>query len=76
MKYSLLRAMILLAISSLLASCGGGGGGGGGSSTPTSTPSQNFTVSLKAVDIRRVSNGESVDVNTTDIASDPLTYQP
>lgn len=65
--------------------CGGGGGGGGGTPTepdratdqpdaPTASDKA-FTVSLNSVDIRRVSNGEQIVVDTSAVNSGTLTFQ-
>lgn len=52
----------------MLASCGGGGSGGSDTQGGSDTPSEkNFSVSLKNVDIRRVSNEETVDIDTSRI---------
>lgn len=59
----------------MLSACksGGGGSSSGTSTEPiTSSTSRTFTVALKSVDVRRVSNGDAVVVDTAGINSGTL----
>ena len=70
-----LKKSLVLAVFALLAGCGGGSGskggdntggdGGGGSVTVTKT----FTVSLEQVQVNRVSTGDPVEVDVTDVSN-------
>jgi|GEM_PF-4484986 len=54
----------------MLASCDQGGSkASGGSDEPTD---KTFSVSLQNVDIRRVSNGDTIDLDTTGISSEQM----
>lgn len=64
------KLVVLLTASFLviLTACGGGGGsdtGGGNNQTVT----KSFTVSLANVEVTRISNGDAVDVDATEITS-------
>ena len=74
----------VLTASSIIAltACGGGGGGGGDTDAGDSQPqsgnvgsntSAKFSVSLSNIDIRRVSNGDEVPIDTSSIQSGELT---
>ncbi|MFC1523494.1 hypothetical protein ACFL6N_01760 [Thermodesulfobacteriota bacterium] len=64
--------IILLALSVMMLSSCGGESNPGNSSDEGDSTSKTFTVSLENVDVRRVSNGEIVKVDTTDITSGEL----
>lgn len=70
-----------------LTACGGGGGGGGGGGSSTGTGggtggtttdpvSKSFSVSVASMTVDRLSNGEQVTVDTSEVASGELTYEP
>lgn len=67
---------VCLIISSLMLLSACGGGGSSDDTPPTgnnvSVSNKNFSVSLKNIDIRRVSNDESIDVNTAGVSSGTL----
>lgn len=67
----LVQGGVLAALLMGLSACGGSG-----SSADSSEASTTFTVSLAAVDVRRVSNDADVSVDTTGIISGELTLQP
>jgi len=72
---NLLQTLLIISTFVLLSACGGGGGGS--DESPTSgevktTTSKKFSLSLSSVDIRRVSNGEEVLVDSTSISSGDL----
>mgnify|MGYP000038071455 CR=1 FL=1 len=70
-----IRQVLLVVFSSvLLIACGGGGGGGSTSDgSPGPVSSNSFSVALTDIDIRRVSNHESIDVEASGISSGTLT---
>ena len=73
---SSLRSAVMISVF-LLTSCSGGGGEGGGGPTPPSvspppTPTyvtKNFTISMSEASVRRISNGDTVEVDISDISS-------
>lgn len=67
----LVQGGVLAAVLMGLSACGGSD-----SSADSSEASTTFTVSLAAVDVRRVSNDAYVSVDTTGITSGELTLQP
>jgi hypothetical protein len=76
MKLSLRSAVIISVF--LLTSCSGGGGGEGEggptppSVTPPSTPTyvtKDFTISMSEASVHRISNGDPVEVDISDISS-------
>ena len=75
MKLSL-RSAVMISVF-LLTSCSGGGGGSGDgatppSVTPPSTPTyvtKDFTISMSEASVHRISNGDTVEVDISDISS-------
>jgi hypothetical protein len=75
MKLSLRSAVIISVF--LLTSCSGGGGEGEGGPTPPSvtpppTPTyvtKDFTISMSEASVHRISNGDPVEVDISDISS-------
>lgn len=75
------KAGIAAVILASLTACGGGGGGGNDSPDPTPDPtpdpvSKAFSVKLASVKVLRVSNGEAVEVDTSEVDSGELEYTP
>lgn len=75
------RVQKLLVISSiiLLCACGGGGDGNDTSQPPPSgdvgsNTTIKFSVAVSEVDVRRISNGDEVIVDTTNTNSGELTF--
>jgi hypothetical protein len=71
---SLIQKLLIVSLIVLLNACGGGSGGNESSTSeevklPTN---KNFSLSLSSVDIRRVSNGEMVAVDSSAISSGTL----
>jgi len=76
---SLMQKLLIASSLVTLTACGGGGGGGGGDSQPPSgnvgsNTSMKFSLALSNVDVRRVSNGDEVNVDTASITSGELTF--
>jgi hypothetical protein len=77
----LFRTLLIILSIATLSACGGGGGGGsddtadatGTIDVPDQTVSKSFTLTLTSVDVRRVSNGDPVNVDTSGIKSGSLT---
>ena len=65
-----IRIMALVFSGLMLASCDSGD-----SNKASASPDKAFSVSLEHVDIRRVSNGETVDIDTTGITSEKMTLK-
>ena len=70
-----MRLVTVIAVSSLslLSACGGGGGDSDTGGGNTQTSSKTFTVGLVSVDVNRISNGDTVAVDTSGINSGTLT---
>ena len=72
-----IRVQQFLIASSLAVLSACGGGGGGDSQSPSdnvgSITSMKFSVALSAVDVRRVSDGDELVVDTASINSEQLT---
>ena len=73
---SVCKLIVSSAVTLVLAGCGGGGGGssssgGGGPITPTppTTVTKNYTIIMDEASVKRVSNGDVVDVNVEGIRS-------
>ena len=64
----LIRNLFIILSVVVLSTCGGGGG-----DSDSGTGGVSFTVNLTSVDIVRVSNGDSVNVDTSGITSGTLT---
>lgn len=66
--------LLIVSLSVLLTACGGGGGND--DSTPSNNTNQvtkkSFSVALTRVDIKRVSNKEPLNIDTSDISSGTL----
>ncbi|PIE41494.1 MAG: hypothetical protein CSA49_03045 [Gammaproteobacteria bacterium] len=72
---NLIKNLSLLAVVSLLAACGGNGNNGSKleeGDTPA-TPPQAFSVRLDSVVVRRISNGDTISVDTEGVNSGSLT---
>jgi hypothetical protein len=77
----LFRTLLIILSIATLSACGGGGGGGsddtadatGTIDVPDQTVSKSFTLTLASVDVRRVSNGDPVNVEILGINSGSLT---
>lgn len=63
------RALSLIAVSVVLSACIKESG------DPDEGGSKTFSVELKSVDVRRVSSGEKIEVETDGIESTNLTYR-
>ena len=68
------RLIMGLGLTALLASCGGGGGGGNEPTLATpETPApptyvtKGYTISMSEASVKRISNGDPVEVDTTGI---------
>ena len=73
---SCLRSVVLISVFILTGCSGGGGGSGDGapppSVTPPSTPTyvtKDFTISMSEASVHRISNGDTVEVDISDISS-------
>ena len=64
-----IRALNIISLVLVLGACGNSG-----SDSEDETSGVSFTVSLTSIDIRRVSNGGAIDVNTASITSGTLTF--
>ncbi|MGI9276710.1 MAG: hypothetical protein ACR2PT_17935 [Endozoicomonas sp.] len=65
----ILRALLLIFPAMVLGACDGGG-----SESAVTATEKTFTVSLNSIDVKRVSNGESVAMDTSEIVSPALTF--
>ena len=70
------RLIIGLGLSAISISCGGGGGGGTdpiiappNPPAPPTYVTKEYTISMTAASVKRISNGDLVEVDTTDIES-------
>jgi hypothetical protein len=68
------RLILSLGLTALLASCGGGSGGGNELIlAPPETPApptyvtKDYTISMSEASVKRISNGDAVDVDTSGI---------
>ena len=72
---ALCRLMMSLGLAAMLASCGGGGGSSGKDPVlaPPETPApptyvtKDYTISMSEASVKRISNGDPVEVDTTGI---------
>ena len=62
----ILKTAIIISFIAIVSACGGSDSGG-------QPASKTFTVELVATDVRRISNGDTIDVDTSNISSGPLT---
>jgi hypothetical protein len=73
----LFRTLLIILSIATLSACGGGGSGdtaaAGTIDVPDQTVSKSFTLTLASVDVRRVSNGDPVNVEILGINSGSLT---
>jgi hypothetical protein len=71
---SLIQKLLILSLLVLLNACGGGAGGDDHSTSGEvkSLTIKTFSLSLSSVDIRRVSNGEMIVVDSSSISSGTL----
>ena len=75
-----IRNLVVICLVSFLSACGGGGSdnsdsAGESQNDNSETTTRTFIVKLEDVEIRRISNDDRVEVDTSEIQSDPLTYQ-
>lgn len=67
------RLIMALGLTALLASCGGGGGGNEPILATPETPApptyvtKDYTISMSEASLKRISNGDPVEVDTTGI---------
>ena len=67
------RLIMALGLTAVLASCGGGGGGNEPILASPETPApptyvtKDYTISMSEASVKRISNGDLVDVDTTGI---------
>ena len=69
------RLIISLGLAAMLASCGGGGGGSSNdpvlttpeTPAPPTYATKSYTISMSEASVKRISNGELVDVEITGI---------
>ena len=67
------RLIMGLGLTALLASCGGGGGGDEPTLATPETPApptyvtKDYTISMSEASVKRISNGDPVEVDTTGI---------
>ena len=67
------RLIMGLGLTALLASCGGGGGGNEPTLATPETPApptyvtKGYTISMSEASVKRISNGDPVEVDTTGI---------
>ncbi len=66
---NLIETLLIVSSLAALTACGGGGGG------DSSGGAVKFEVNLASVDIRRISNGDPIDVEVSGISSGELTYE-
>ena len=66
---SVCKLIVSSAIALVLAGCGGGGGGGPVAPPPPTTVTKNFTIIMDQASVKRVSNGDAVDVSVEGIRS-------
>lgn len=69
---TLVKALLLGTSMFLLTACGGGGGGSSDEETATE---RTFSLQLQSADIRLSSNGEALDVETTEIEREQLSVR-
>jgi hypothetical protein len=67
----LIRTLLIILSIATLSACGGSDTGT--IDVPDQTVSKSFTLTLSSVDVRRVSNGDPVNVDTSGIKSGSLT---